>query len=75
MQPAASVRGECMKHERPPQDITHEHIRWAMEHDWFDCWDYFSETSDAKVIWVKQNGKRHPWPFSSYEELRRWAGY
>lgn len=64
-----------MSYRALPKDITAAHVRWASEHDWFSSWEYLNELSDARVIWVKENGKLHPWPFANYGELRAWAGY
>lgn len=64
-----------MNYQALPKDITAEHIRWAAEHDWFVSWEYLNELSTDRAIWVKENGKLHPWPFVNYAELRAWAGY
>ncbi|ATW58206.1 hypothetical protein HOS47_gp01 [Pseudomonas phage uligo] len=51
-----------------------QHVEWAKQHDWF----YSVEAGNAPgefLVWTKDGDKLHPWPFSSYNDLRNWAGY
>lgn len=53
--------------------MTSEQARWAKSHDWYVS----AEQNDGGewLVWTKENGKLHPWPFKDFNELRAWAGY
>lgn len=52
--------------------MTKNQAEWAKLHDWYmDA----EQTAEGWQVWVKENGKMHPWPFRSFIELKAWAGY
>lgn len=54
-------------------------VEWAMSHDWYYSHEQYAGNSEHDAlyqIWAKENGEAmHPWPFRSFSELKRWAGY
>lgn len=75
--PWAHVAGRGHTTTKRGVEMTSKQVAWARAHDWF----YVSERALPGMrggpyqVWVTENGKLHPWPFTDYNELRRWAGY
>jgi hypothetical protein len=53
--------------------MTMQEVKWAQQHDWFKS--YYKNDHGTYSVWVTENNKVHPWPFTKYDELRAWAGY